>query len=50
MKKTTTLSFSVPVEIAEELDKLSSGLNISRSALITAILTFVIKWKKNGGV
>ena len=53
LKKTTTKSYSLPIEIAEQIDALSSDLGVSASAVITAILSGVLKWNlkeifKNG--
>lgn len=45
MKKTVTKSYSIPVEIAKDIDKMAAELHISSSALITAALSVIIKWK-----
>lgn len=44
MKKTTTKSYSLPIEVAEQVEQLSAELGVSASAIITAILSIVLKW------
>ena len=44
MKKTITKSYSLPIEVAEQVEQLSAELGVSASAVITAILSIVFKW------
>ena len=52
MKTTETVSFSLPVKLLEQVDNKATELNISRSALLTAIISVSMKWveeaSKNG--
>jgi len=47
MKKTITISFSIPVTLADQLDNLSKEMNISRSAVLTSIISLVLKWNSS---
>lgn len=44
MKNTVTVSISLPADVAAKLDFIALEMNISRSALCTAILSIVLKW------
>lgn len=44
-KKVTTISISIPVELAEELDSLCLELNVkSRSTLVSVLISMALKW------
>ena len=43
-KNTTTISISVPTTIAEQLDRVSLDMGVSRSSICTAIISVVLKW------
>lgn len=49
MKKTVTVSISLPIEISGKLDLLAEELSVSRSALLTAVVSVLIKqdWCKS---
>jgi hypothetical protein len=47
-KMVTTIAFSTPVTVAEDMDILCKELNISRSALITTLVSIGLKWYKEG--
>lgn len=44
MKKTTTFSISMPTELSNKLDLLCSEINVSRSTVISATTSFMLKW------
>lgn len=46
MKKTVTVSISLPKDISDKIDKMAEVTNITRSALITAMTSFIIKWSE----
>jgi metal-responsive CopG/Arc/MetJ family transcriptional regulator len=46
MKKTVTISVSLPENIVNQLDKITDDTHLSRSAVLTAILSLVMKWDK----
>lgn len=48
MKKTVTKAYSLPKPIAEEIENIAKELQISGSAVTTAILTLAINWIKGG--
>ncbi len=50
MKKTVTVSISIPVELSNKLDKLGEELAVNRSALCTAIISLVLKWNLLEGI
>lgn len=41
---TVTIAFSTPETLAKELDKLAEELQISRSSLLTLMISQFIKW------
>ena len=45
MKKTATVAFSVPCDLLKDIDKLAEDLHVKRSALLTAMLSIIMKWK-----
>jgi metal-responsive CopG/Arc/MetJ family transcriptional regulator len=46
MKKTITISASLPEHIVNQLDVIAADTGLSRSAVLTAILSLVLKWEK----
>lgn len=44
-KQTMTISICIPKHLVIKLDELSEELNVSRSSVITAMLSLAIKWK-----
>lgn len=44
MKLTKTRSYSLPAPIVEQLDNLAGELNVSTSALLTGMLSIMLKW------
>jgi hypothetical protein len=46
MKKTVTISISVPINVDEQLQLIASETNVSKSAVATAILSLALKWYK----
>lgn len=44
-KQTVTISICVPKHIVETLDNIAKDTNVSRSSVITAMLSLAIKWK-----
>jgi metal-responsive CopG/Arc/MetJ family transcriptional regulator len=43
VKNTTTISISIPVDLAAKIDSRMSELNLSRSALLTMIISLFFK-------
>lgn len=43
-KKSVTISISLPEELSEKIDTMVEDTNISRSAVITAMLSLFIKY------
>ena len=50
MKNTVTISVSVPIDVAKQLDVIAADTNVSRSAVATAILSLAFKWGLLKGV
>jgi metal-responsive CopG/Arc/MetJ family transcriptional regulator len=46
MKKTITISVSLPENIVNQLDAVAEDMQLSRSGVLTAILSLVLKWDK----
>lgn len=44
MKKNTTISFSIPNTLAENIDKIVEDMHITRSAFLTALISTTLKW------
>lgn len=49
MKKVTTLSFSTPTNLVIKVDEIAEKLNISRSAVLTAMISFALNWNEKDG-
>jgi post-segregation antitoxin (ccd killing protein) len=47
-KNVNTIAVSVPVEVSVDLDVLAKDLHVSRSALVTALISQGLKWYKEG--
>jgi metal-responsive CopG/Arc/MetJ family transcriptional regulator len=43
MKKTVTISISLPAHIVDKLDLASGSMHVSRSAFMTALLSITLK-------
>jgi predicted DNA-binding protein YlxM (UPF0122 family) len=44
MKKTVTISISVPIAVDNNLQRIATETNVSKSAVATAILSLALKW------
>jgi metal-responsive CopG/Arc/MetJ family transcriptional regulator len=50
MKNTTTIAVSLPTDVAAQLDAVSKELNVSRSAVLTAVASLMLKWNMFEGM
>jgi predicted transcriptional regulator len=46
MKKTITISISLPIAVDNNLQRIATETNVSKSAVATAILSLALKWYK----
>lgn len=44
MKKTITISISLPIAVDNNLQRIATETNVSKSAVATAILSLALKW------
>lgn len=45
-KKTKTAAISFPTELLNKIDEISTNAHISRSAFVTAMTSFIIRWSE----
>lgn len=44
MKKTVTKAYSLPIPVVDHIETMAKDMNVSASAVVTGMLSLIIKW------